>query len=173
MAFLSLRNMFDAIRGRYNNEPNKVDVENSALPTGAATEAKQTDLEALVGALASAAVTDPTASASQIALFKGILKQLQGDGDKANSFDVIGSVAEKASAKHTQVITTVSTYNRAALATQIEVYVESGSVRVRTDGVAATATTGEPLTEGFMGAWAVASISVYYVEQSTITVVSR
>ncbi len=38
-----------------------------------------------LGALASAAETDPTASADQIALLKGIIRQLQGDGDKANS----------------------------------------------------------------------------------------
>ena len=55
----------------------------------------------------------------------------------------------------------------------MEVYVESGFVRVRTDGEAATATTGQPIGPGFGESWAVESISVYYVVDSTITVVSR
>jgi hypothetical protein len=85
----------------------------------------------------------------------------------------MGSNAEKASAQDTQVATTAETYTRAVGATQIEVYVESGNVRVRTDGEACTATTGEPLAAGFYGKWSVASISLYYVAASTVTVVSR
>ncbi len=56
-----------------------------------ATEAKQTEIKALLGALDSAAETDPTAEVGQIALLKGIIMQLQGDGAKANSFQLTGS----------------------------------------------------------------------------------
>lgn len=84
-----------------------------------------------------------------------------------------GSNAEVVSAQDAQVSTIAQTYIRAVDATQIEVYVESGYVRVRTDGEAATPTTGEPFGPGYGGAWTVNSISVYYVADSTITVVSR
>ena len=80
---------------------------------------------------------------------------------------------EIASAQETEVITTVETYARAVGANQIEIYCESGYIRVRTDGVACTSTTGEPLAAGFGGAWCVPSVSVYYVQESVITVVSR
>ena len=86
---------------------------------------------------------------------------------------VAGSNAEVVSAQDAQVSTIAQTYIRAVDATQIEVYVESGYVRVRTDGEAATPTTGEPFGPGYGGAWTVNSISVYYVADSTITVVSR
>jgi len=84
-----------------------------------------------------------------------------------------GSKAEIASAQDSNLATVVEAYTRAVGATQMEVYVESGSIRVRTDGVACTATTGEPLGAGFYGKWAVASISIYNVAASTYTVVSR
>ena len=45
-----------------------------------ATEAKQTALEALVGTLTDTAVNDPTASGTIIALLKGLITQMQGDG---------------------------------------------------------------------------------------------
>jgi hypothetical protein len=50
------------------------------------------DLAALIGALADSAVVDPTASGSEIALLKGIIKQLQGDGTegKAAPVSVVG-----------------------------------------------------------------------------------
>lgn len=84
-----------------------------------------------------------------------------------------GSLAEKASAQHTEVATTVKTYSRAAEASRIEVYVESGRVRIRTDGEPCTAITGEPLGEGFGAAWTAPSISVLFVDDAVITVVSR
>ena len=87
--------------------------------------------------------------------------------------ELTGSNAEVVSAQDAQVSTIAQTYIRAVDATQIEVYVESGYVRVRTDGEAATPTTGEPFGPGYGGAWTVNSISVYYVADSTITVVSR
>ena len=93
----------------------------------------------------------------------------QGDVDAT----LTGSKVEQESGQHTQVATTVVTYNRAAGASQIEVYCESGYVRVRTDGVACTDTTGEPLAPGFGAGWVAASVSVYYVQESVITVVSR
>ena len=92
---------------------------------------------------------------------------------KADNVKVTGSKAEQASAQDTQVATTVVAYARAAGATEIGIFVESGSVRIRTDGTAATATTGVPLGDGFVEFFAVASVSVYYVENSIITVVSR
>ncbi len=62
---------------------------------GLSTEAKQDALATLVGALNSTAETDPTAAANQIALLKGLIKQLQGDGDKANAFQLTGSMVEE------------------------------------------------------------------------------
>lgn len=56
-----------------------------------ATEAKQDTLTGLVGALTAAAVTDPTASATLIALLKGLLKQLQGTGTGAAPVQLSGS----------------------------------------------------------------------------------
>lgn len=138
-----------------------------------ATEAKQDVLAGLVGAAADAAITDPATAATMIALLKGLIKQLQGTGTGAVPAQLTGSIAEKASAQDTQVVTTVKAYARAAGASQIEVYVESGSVRVRTDGQACTATTGEPLSAGFYSKWNVATLSVYYAANSTVTVVSR
>ncbi len=86
---------------------------------------------------------------------------------------VTGSKAEQESFQDTQLATAVETYNRAAGATEMELYVEEGYVRIRTDGAACTATTGEPLGEGFAGVWSVESLSVYYMQESVITVVSR
>ncbi len=60
----------------------------------AATEDKQDALAALVGALTATAETDPAQSASLIALLKGILKQLQGDGTKPNVTQLSGSNME-------------------------------------------------------------------------------
>jgi len=50
---------------------------------------------------------------------------------------------------------------------------EAGSVRVRTDGTACTATTGEPMGVGFSKIWSVASVSIYAVANSVVTEVSR
>ena len=44
MAIITLQNIFDAIRGRFDNEPNKVEVDSSVLPAGASTEVKQDTL---------------------------------------------------------------------------------------------------------------------------------
>lgn len=98
---------------------------------------------------------------------------LRGTSDGDLRAQVTGSKAEVASTQETEVADVVETYTRAAGASEIGVYVESGSVRIRTDGDPATATTGVPLSEGFYEYFALASISVYYVEDSTITVVSR
>ena len=84
-----------------------------------------------------------------------------------------GSKAEQASAQHTKVATTVETYSRPVGASRIELYCESGYVRVRTDGQPCTSTTGEPVAPGFGATWDVGSISVYYIQGSVITVVSR
>ena len=84
-----------------------------------------------------------------------------------------GSNVEQASAQVSMSATDVATYNRAAGATEIEIFCESGSIRIRTDGQACTATTGEPLGAGFSKIWAAASVSIYAVSNSTITEVNR
>ena len=84
-----------------------------------------------------------------------------------------GSIPEQASEQDTQVATTVKTYTKPAGASQMEVYCETGYVRVRTDGEVCTGTTGEPIAAGFGAGWLVDSISVYYIQESVITVVSR
>ena len=94
-------------------------------------------------------------------------------GSSPLSVQLSGSLVEKASAQHTEAATTVKTYTRAAEASRMDVFVESGYVRVRTDGQACTAITGEPLSAGFGAAWIAPSISVYYAVDAVITVVSR
>jgi hypothetical protein len=63
--------------------------------------------------------------------------------------------------------------SRDVRATQIEVFVESGFVRIRTDGKTATDSTGEPLGAGYSDEWNCVAISVYATEDSVITVVNR
>lgn len=94
---------------------------------------------------------------------------------KDNPFPVelSGSKVEQASAQDTQVATTAKTYTKAAGASQMEVYCETGYIRVRTDGEACTSTTGEPIAAGFGSGWQADSISVYFIQESVITVVSR
>jgi hypothetical protein len=54
---------------------------------------RASEIEALAGALTDAAVTDPAASASIIALLKGLLKQLQGNGPVKDQVDVVDRAA--------------------------------------------------------------------------------
>lgn len=84
-----------------------------------------------------------------------------------------GSNAELESAQVSLVVATATTYNRAAGGAEVGIFCESGSIRVRTDGEACTATTGEPLGAGFSKIWAVDSVSIYAVSASVITEVSR
>jgi len=100
------------------------------------------------------------------------VKTMLTDGTAKGEVTLSGIIAEKASAQHSESATTVKTYTRAAGAARIEVYVESGRVRIRTDGQPCTAVTGEPLGEGFGAAWAAPSISVLFVSDAVITVVS-
>ena len=121
-----------------------------------------------------ASETTLAALGTELELLKAELETIkanQTSGDQ--KVQLSGNIAEKASAQHSESATTVKTYTRAAGATRIEVYVESGRVRIRTDGEPCTAVTGEPLGEGFGAAWAVPSISVLFVDDSVITVVSR
>lgn len=94
-----------------------------------------------------------------------------GGGIKLATSNAAG--IEISSSQDSQITETEKTYVTAVGASQIEVYVESGAVRVRTDGQPCTVTTGEPLTAGFAAAWEVDSISVFYVTDSIVTVVSR
>ena len=105
-------------------------------------------------------------------LLNRISKKQGATGDTL-PVEVTGSKAEAESLQDTQLATVVETYNRAAGATEMELYIEEGYVRVRTDGSPCTSTTGEPIGKGFAGVWAVASLSVYYMQESVVTVVSR
>lgn len=89
------------------------------------------------------------------------------------SVKLTGSKAEVESFKDTQISTTVATYTRAVGANLIEVYLEVGEIRVRADGNPCTADTGIPLYEGDAIALDVGTLSVYYVTEAIITVVSR
>ena len=135
-------------------------------------------LEALDSGLTEVKVTNEAASPVNVVLDAAMVTKINELHaalvvDKDAGFQLTGSSVEQASAQDTQVATTVVNYNRAAGATQMEVYCESGYVRVRTDGVVCTDITGEPLAPGFGAGWAVESISVYYIQESVITVVSR
>lgn len=94
-------------------------------------------------------------------------------GKDALKVQQTGSNAELSSSKQNADAETVETYNLAEGAKQIEIFVESGSIRIRTDGNLATAESGEPLESGWAAGWAAESVSVYYVEDSVITVVIR
>ncbi len=87
--------------------------------------------------------------------------------------EIAGSKSQKESSQETELATTVETYTKAAGATEIGVYCESGLVRVRTDGDPATDQTGTPIAEGFYQYFSADEISVYYAEESVITVVSQ
>jgi len=93
--------------------------------------------------------------------------------DGSKNVRLTGSKAEQSSAQYTKTATTVEEYTLAEGASQIELYVETGYVRVRTDGEPCTSTTGEPIAAGFGAAWTVDSISVFYIQESVVTVVSR
>jgi hypothetical protein len=113
-----------------------------------------------------------------VAFSGGVDEIAPGAGDEYFVFDgesvsLSGSKVEQASAQDTQVATTAKTYTKAAGASQMEVYCETGYIRVRTDGEACTSTTGEPIAAGFGSGWQADSISVYFIQESVITVVSR
>lgn len=84
-----------------------------------------------------------------------------------------GSNVQLSSVQETNPGTIVKTYTAAEGAKKITVYCESGRIRIRTDGQPCTATTGAPLGEGWAQDFNVASISIYFVEESTVTVVSE
>lgn len=106
---------------------------------------------------------------------EGNLQVNDADVDSANPVptQLTGSKAEQESAQHTELATAVKEYALAEGAKQIEIYCESGAVRIRTDGEPCTATTGIPLAADYAVAFEVDSVSVYYVQESVITVVSR
>ena len=123
-----------------------------------------------------ASETTMAALETELGLVKAELaavKTMLTDGTAKGEVTLSGTIAELSSAQHSESATTVKTYTRAAGATRIEVYVESGRVRIRTDGQPCTSVTGEPLGEGFGAAWAAPSISVLFVSDAVITVVSR
>lgn len=109
--------------------------------------------------------------------FKNVL--VDGDGNEITDADgnlkvsQKGSKVEISSMQENNLAETEKTYNREVGANEIEVYIESGYARVRTDGNLATATTGEPLGEGLTASYAVDSVSIYFVADTTLTVVNR
>lgn len=88
-----------------------------------ATAAKQDVLAALIGAINDAAVVDPAATGSQIALLKGIIKQLQGDGTagKAAPVKVAGSTLQE---QKTQADAAANVITFSANVVAIEIYHE-------------------------------------------------
>ena len=99
---IALSVLRDAIAGTGAGAKTQADIVTSLsailakVITAPATEAKQDALAALMGPLNAAAVIDPTLSASEIALLKGILKQLQGTGAGALPTTLTGSNVGKA-----------------------------------------------------------------------------
>ena len=102
-ADISLTALRDALRG--TGSKTLTDLANALVPLATAakqdtlaglvsTAANQTALQNLIGSLAAAAVTDPTASAALIQLLKGLLKQLQGGGTGAAPVQLSGSNVE-------------------------------------------------------------------------------
>ena len=85
----------NTILGRMKSLESKIDTLDEVIDSilakiiaSPATEAKQTALEALVGTLTDTAVNDPTASGTIIALLKGLITQMQGDGASGKSMPV-------------------------------------------------------------------------------------
>jgi hypothetical protein len=102
-ADISLTALRDDLRG--TGSKTLTDLANALVPLATAakqdtlaglvsTAANQTALQNLIGSLAAAAVTDPTASAALIQLLKGLLKQLQGGGTGAAPVQLTGSNVE-------------------------------------------------------------------------------
>jgi len=84
-----------------------------------------------------------------------------------------GSSAQLSSIQETNSAATVKTYTATSGAIKMTVYCESGFIRIRSDGEPCTVTTGVPLGEGWAQDFNVESISIYFVEESVITVVSE
>lgn len=86
---------YDVIQGR--NGANRVELYgpdgNPISTTSGKLDIRASEIEALAGALTDAAVTDPAASATIIALLKGLLKQHQGGGSVKDQVDVIDRAA--------------------------------------------------------------------------------
>lgn len=93
-------------------------------------------------------------------------------GINSNGIQIAGLPIEILSFQDTQLALVTEEYSITG-AKQIEIYCEVGYIRIRTDGVSCTSTTGEPLGAGFCGLWQTDVISVYFVEESVITVVGR
>lgn len=101
-------------------------------------------------------------------------RMIKENGTILNIADLLsGSSAQLSSLQEINPSTTVKTYTAAEGAKKITVYCESGRIRIRTDGQPCTDTTGVPLGEGWAQDFNTTSISIYFVEQSVISVVSE
>lgn len=78
---------------------------------------------------------------------------------------------EKSSTRYTESAGVSKIYNTSNQ--EIGLYIESGAVRVTSNGEPATATTGIPLGEGYYNYWPTNAVSVYFEQDSVLTVVSR
>lgn len=81
------------------------------------------------------------------------------------------SKLEKTSTKYTESAGISKTYTTPNQ--EIGIYVEKGAARVTSNGTPATATTGIPLGEGYYNYWPTNAVSVYFEQDSVVTVVSR
>ena len=136
------------------------------------TETTLAALKAVVDTIATTAAERATEATAQAILTKmDPALPVSINGNIATR--LAGNSAEVSSSQHAELAGTTATYELVEGASKLEVYLESGYIRIRTDGQPATATTGEPLGEGFGASWAVGSISIYFVEDAVLTVVSR
>lgn len=79
-----------------------------------------------------------------------------------------------AGTRHTISAGSVAAIDAETGATRLELTVEEGTIRVRSDGSTATATTGEPMWPGDRRIWSVTSLSVLAVDvDSVVTSISR
>lgn len=107
-------------------------------------------LDVAKGSKSDVAITDPTLDSSEIALLKGLLKQLQGNGSGATPVSVTGSLTNDD--EQLTIDATVGgitlTSAKYGTSTKALIQVETASIRYRTNGSAPTTTLGTLLNAG-------------------------
>jgi hypothetical protein len=121
--------------------------------TGSKLAVRAMETEALIGALDNAPVSDPEAvSATLLALLRGVIKQLQGDGTegKAAPVSVVGSLANNQTdasvTANTDILTedyTATSYNKSVLQVMTDT---AGVLSLIVDDVSGTLNSGSALT---------------------------
>ena len=99
-------------------------------------------------------------------------KAVPAPAGQPQHMQLTGSKVDDGGTQYTLASGGTQALTRAAGKTNLEIYVESGAVRVRADGTTATATTGRPVGEGKVFVLNAASASLYATSASTVTVVS-